>query len=100
LRQLIESMEVRYPMHDASRWSIVVRILFGVDDDAGGVVIVPGKGPVPIDPWTWRVRQPSGELGDMLVSLAMYDLASLIKNDAHRENLNAGAVDGSPQRSA
>lgn len=40
------------------------------------------------------MRQPSAELGDVLASLAMYDLASLIKNDAHREKLKAGAVEG------
>ncbi|WP_298577247.1 S8 family peptidase [uncultured Luteimonas sp.] len=94
LRRLIESLEVRYPMPELNRWSIVVRILFGVIDDAGGVVIVPGKGPVPIDPWVGRLRQPSTELGDVLASLAMYELASLIKNDAHREKLKAGAVEG------
>lgn len=94
LRRLIESLEVLYPMPDVGRWSSVVRILFGAVNDAGGVVIVPGKGPVPIDPWAGRVRQPSAEVGDMLASLAMYELASLIKNDAHREKLKADAVEG------
>jgi hypothetical protein len=32
-------------------WALFVYILFGVVNDGGGVVFVPGKGPVPIDPW-------------------------------------------------
>lgn len=94
LRRLIESMGARYATFDAGGWSAVARILFGVTNDAGGVVIIPGQGPVPIDPWTGLVKQPSSEIGDVLASLAMYELASLIKNDTRRDKLKASAMKG------
>jgi hypothetical protein len=39
---------------EASRAALTQIILFGITQDAGGIVIRPGSGPVPVGPWGWR----------------------------------------------
>lgn len=44
---------------DLSRWAIGGTILYGVIQDGGGVIWIPGRGPVPVDPGpTWSVQDP------------------------------------------
>lgn len=54
LRAIFQAIERadRFP-HISDRYLAWVYILFGVIDDAPGVVWVPGRGPVPVDP-DWR----------------------------------------------
>ena len=74
------------------RWEAVVRILFGVTQDGGGVVIKPGGGPIPIDPWGPLVGHLAAEKQDVLVGLAVTELSSMLRNDSSRRDLNKTAV--------
>jgi hypothetical protein len=76
-------------------------ILFGVIDDAPGVIWVPGKGPVPVDPgWGTRIAAPKR---DLIASLAMHEITQTITDPATRSKLNKSAVEamqGAVQRIA
>lgn len=59
---------------DMTRWVAAVMILFGVVQDAGGVVIpLPGGRPIPIDPWG-PLRRMSAEKKNVLMSLAIAEM--------------------------
>ena len=76
-------------------------ILFGVIDDSPGVIWVPGKGPVPVDPgWGMRIAAPKR---DLIASLAMHEITQTIADPATRTKLNKSAVEamqGAVQRIA
>ncbi len=74
------------------RWAIVVQILFGVTQDGGGVIFVPGKGPVPVGPWGPRVEHLAVEKRDILVGLAVTELASMLGDEAGRREVNRAAL--------
>ena len=77
LRAIIEAEGGRIKRR-YGRWALVAQILFGVIHDGGGVIWVPGKGPVPVDPWEpINVDQVSVEVRDMLVALAVHEFAGL-----------------------
>jgi hypothetical protein len=73
------------------RWRAVVWILFGVIDDGGGVIIKPGRGPVPIDPWGPLLRL-SAEKRDILVGLAITELGGLLESETSRQELNRAGL--------
>ncbi len=85
---------------DLSKWAAVATILFGVIQDGGGVVIVGGR-PIPIDPWgplrqsLWaNMAMPHDAppaVRDVLVGIALQQLASLIQSPAARERLETTA---------
>ncbi len=69
----------------------LVYILFGIIDDAPGVIWVPGKGPVPVDPgWSRRIAAPKR---DLIASLAMHEIAQAVTDTATKARLNDAAVD-------
>jgi hypothetical protein len=76
---------------DLDRWAAVVRILFGVIQDGGGVVIPPGGGPVPVDPWG-PLRQMSQAKRSVLLGLAVTELASLVHDAEPRQALQKAGV--------
>lgn len=51
---------------DPGKWALVVYILFGVTNDGGGVVIMPGTGPIPVDPWGPLRRLTTAERAKVL----------------------------------
>jgi len=60
------------------RWRLVARILFGVTQDGGGVIWVPGRGPVPVDPGgPMHLERVTPEVRDVLAALAVHELAGL-----------------------
>lgn len=68
----------------ADRWHLIAQILFGVTTDGGGVVVLPGTGPVPIDPWNPLIPESmSPQVRDILVALATYELAGLCQDAAN-----------------
>ena len=81
---------------DASRWSAVATILFGVIQDGGGVIIVDGK-PVPIDPWgplrnsLWGAmanpQEADSAVRDVLVGTALQQISSLATSPKDRRRL-------------
>ena len=57
---------------EATRAALTQIILFGVTQDAGGVVVRPGSGPIPVGPWGWESLSPADQqtLVDMAVRQA------------------------------
>lgn len=76
---------------DLDRWLAVVYILFGVISDGGGVVIKPGSGPIPIDPWG-PLKRLTAEKRDILVGLATTELGGLLESEASRRELNRAGL--------
>ncbi|HEY9421847.1 MAG TPA: S8 family peptidase [Thermoanaerobaculia bacterium] len=73
------------------RWRAIVWILFGVISDGGGIVIKPGTGPIPIDPWG-PLKRLAAEKRDILVGLATTELGDLLESEASRRELNRAGV--------
>jgi hypothetical protein len=72
----------------------LVYILFGLIDDAPGVVWVPGKGPVPVDPgWLPTSRTIAAPTRDLLAALAVREITQTIEDQATRTKLHDAAVD-------
>ena len=75
------------------RYAAWVYILFGLLDDSPGVIWVPGKGPVPVDPgWGKRMRI-ANEQRDLLTALTITEIATRM-HDAHmRDKMRGAALD-------
>jgi hypothetical protein len=58
----------------------VVRILFGVTNDGGGVVIGPDGVPIPIDPWGPLFGRSAHAARDLVAGQAIAQLSSLISD--------------------
>jgi subtilisin family serine protease len=72
----------------------LVYILIGLIDDAPGVVWVPGKGPVPVDPdWLPISRTIVAAKRDLIAALAVSEITRTIEDQATRTRLNEAAVD-------
>jgi hypothetical protein len=72
----------------------LVYVLFGLIDDAPGVVWVPGKGPVPVDPdWLPIAKTIAAAKRDLIAGLAVSEITRTIADHASRTKLNAAAVD-------
>lgn len=83
LRAIFEHLRrIRFDRPQYESW---VYILFGIIDDAPGVIWVPGKGPVPVDP-EWGRRIPE-QKRDLLAALAANEIASKIGNRGMRDKL-------------
>jgi hypothetical protein len=83
LRAIFEYLRrIRFDRPQYESW---VYILFGIIDDAPGVIWVPGKGPVPVDPG-WGRRIPE-QKRDLLAALAANEIASKIGNRGMRDKL-------------
>jgi hypothetical protein len=91
LRAIIQAETFR-GLIDSNRWRAIIWILFGVINDAGGLGIKPGGGPVPIDPWGPLVAHLADEKQDMLAGLAVTELSSLLHNEASRRDLNKAGL--------
>lgn len=68
------------------KYSIFAQILFGLIGGGGGVIILPGSGPRPVDPEPFRVwnNLPSAKR-DLLVGLALTEIASLIHDKESKQ---------------
>lgn len=69
-----------------------VYILFGLIDDSPGVIWVPGKGPIPVDPDWGPLAEVSPAKRDLLAALAVTDIAETVSEPGARRALNAAAV--------
>lgn len=86
---------------EADRWRPIrenylemVYILFGLIDDAPGVIWVPGKGPVPVDPgWLPISRRIDAPQRDLIAGLAISEITRTISDEATRTKLSGAAVD-------
>jgi len=92
LRAIIESQRMRVPL-DRWRWKLVARILFGVINDGGGVIWVPGRGPIPIDPWgPLQMEEVTPEIRDALAAMAVHEVAALSEDAASARGMQKAAL--------
>lgn len=80
-----------FDLVDPDRWAAVIRILFGVIQDGGGLGIGPGGEPIPIDPWG-PLKQLSAPGQDLLSGLAVAELARLIVHAEARSEVERAAA--------
>lgn len=91
LRAILEAEienEKRKPIRD--NYMALVYILFGIIDDSPGAILVPGKGPIPIDPdWHKRITAPKR---DLIASLAVHEISRTVTDQTTRTKLNEVAI--------
>lgn len=68
-------------------WNAIVRILYGVANDGGGVVWVPGRGPSPVDPWGPHFADLDPARRDPLIGLALAAFAQHATGKANKKKL-------------
>ena len=90
---VVTEIEPCWPPHfpDFKKWSLVIQILFGVVNDAPGVGIRPGGGPVPIGPWD--PLRLSAAKRDVILGLAVTELAALASSRSAREAIEKAGHD-------
>ena len=72
----------------------LVYILFGLIDDSPGVVWIPGRGPVPVDPdWLPIARTIAAPKRDLLTALAVNEITQFIEDQTTRTKLADAAAD-------
>ena len=71
-------------LHDFAE---VVRIIFGVANDGGGIVIGPNGVPIPIDPWGPLFEGKAVPTRDLVAGLAIEQLASLVSDPTVGDSL-------------
>lgn len=97
LRAIIEFQQRIRSFRKPERYASLVYILTGIIDDSPGLIWVPGKGPVPVDPG-WG-RTPLGRAQkDLIVGLAISELSQKI-DDAQARKGVAGQALRTMQRS-
>jgi hypothetical protein len=75
------------------RYAVWVYILFGLIDDSPGVIWIPGKGPIPVDPdWGKRLRI-ADEQRDLLTALTITEIATRMHDAGMREKVRGAALD-------
>jgi subtilisin family serine protease len=75
-----------YPLERPSRaYARAAQVLFGVVQDAGGVVLPPGGPPRPVGPSGWEQLTPATR--DVLLALAVTELAEGVTDPATRRAL-------------
>jgi len=77
---------------ESIRWGAVARILFGVTNDGGGLAIGPGGQPIPINPWGPLRSSLSSETQDVLLALAVTELASMVQSSDSRAELRESSA--------
>jgi hypothetical protein len=89
LKAIIRSYEK--PL-DPNRWAAIIYILFGVVEGGGGVGWRPGGPPIPIDPRGPLFDHLAPEKRDILIALAMSELAGLVEDSDARASMNKAAI--------
>jgi hypothetical protein len=73
---------------DPDRWSISAKIFFGLIGGGGGVIWLPGTGPVPVDPEPFKLLSAlSPRKRDVLLGLALSEMANLVYDGTSRQEL-------------
>jgi len=99
LRGIIEQEQAssRFRLH-LDKYLSVVYILFGIVNDAPGVIWVPGKGPVPVGPgWERAKLGLTGPKRDLLVGLAVQELAEMMEDRSSAAKVAKVAADAMQQ---
>jgi len=78
---------------DPSKYAIYARILFGLTHGDGGVIWLPGTGPVPVDPEPFKTFSAmSPRKRDAMVGLAISELSNLVYDGASREEIRRAGL--------
>jgi hypothetical protein len=78
---------------DLSKYSIYAKILFGLIGGGGGVIWLPGVGPVPVDPEPFKAWSTlSSTKRDVLVGLALSEIANLIHDGKVRQDVKKAGL--------
>jgi hypothetical protein len=82
-------------MEPQKEFSIYARILFGLIMGGPGVILLPGSGPVPVDPEPYRRAWTalSAPERDLFVGLALGEVASLIHDADVRQQVKEAGLD-------
>jgi hypothetical protein len=78
---------------DPGKYRICAEILFGLIGGGSGVIWLPGTGPVPVDPEpfkAWSALSPAKR--DVLVGLAISEMANLVYDGASREEVQTAGL--------
>ena len=81
------------PVRSPADWQLyemVSIILFGVIQDGGGVVVVPGGPPIPEPPWGWEQLPPA--IRNVLIGAAFSRLSGLLPDQLARGQLEEAAI--------
>lgn len=90
LRAIVTTEELQATNENYLAW---VYILFGLLDDSPGVIWIPGRGPVPVDPgWVSIAQKLSAPKRDLLAILAVNEMINLIDDQASRTALAGTTV--------
>jgi len=72
--------------------ALITEIIAGVIGDQGGVVIPPGRPPTPWPPWGGRWRELAPGTRDVLLGLALHELAGLATASPERSAIQSAAL--------
>lgn len=98
LRAVIEQQESIWRLPDRDKYKTLVYILFGIINDAPGMIWVPGKGPVPVGPgWDQGRMSFTGPKRDLLIGMAVQELSSLMQDPSSAAKLAKTAADAMQQ---
>jgi subtilase family protein len=74
-------------------YALLSYILIGVIDDSPGVIWVPGRGPVPVDPdWGRLSRALSAPKRDLLAAVALSEIATFVDDRRTRNQMTNSAL--------
>lgn len=95
LRAIIEAEiannRYRYP---SETYIHLVQILFGLIDDSPGMIWIPGRGPVPVDPgWLPIAKTIAAPKRDLLTALAVNEITQMIEDESTRTKLADASVE-------
>jgi hypothetical protein len=95
LRAIIEAEIANDPLrrsHD--NYINLVLVLFGLIDDTPGMVWIPGRGPVPVDPgWLPIAKTIAAPKRDLLTALAVNEITQMIEDESTRTKLADASVE-------
>ena len=78
----------------ADEYAIFAQILVGLTGGGGGIIILPGTGPIPVDPEPFRTwtSLPIAKR-DLLVGLALSEIARMTNDKTTRELIQKAGAD-------
>jgi FG-GAP repeat len=82
-----------HKMIEHDRYILTSRIIFGLIGGGGGTIWLPGTGPVPVDPEPFKVWSTLSPIKqDLLVGLALDEIANLTNDQRSRQAIKTTAV--------
>lgn len=93
LRAILEAEENldRLRFREPNLAALLPFVIAGLLDDSPGIIWVPGRGPVPIDP-DWGGRLAAGPKRDLLLAFAFSEIAKSIHDPASRARIDQASL--------